>query len=103
MNSASKTIYLLLKTSTFSLLIVTSSGNASPLLATIPPSSNKLDLSLEEIVSDSPKIINFKKMKPLNIIDFIRSNYLTLYSNKFEKINANYVNGRYGIYYTQRW
>jgi len=103
MNSAGKTIYLLLKAITFSLLIVTSSGNASPLLEKTPTSPDKLDLSIEEIVSDSPTIINFKKMKPLNIIDIIRSNYLTLYSNKFEKLNANYVNGRYGIYYTQRW
>lgn len=103
MNSAGKTLYLLLKASTFSLLIVTSSGNASPLLATIPPSYNKLDLSLEDISNESRGLINFEKMKPLNLIDFIKTNYLTLYSNKFEKLNANYVNGRYGIYYTQRW
>ena len=103
MKSIGKTIYLLLKASTFSLLIYTSSGNASPLLENIPTSPNKLDLSLEQIANESQEFINFEKMKPLNLIDYIKSNYLTLYSNKFEKVNADYVNGSYGIYYTQIW
>ena len=42
-------------------------------------------------------------MKPINIFTYIKNNYLTLYTNKTEKIRASYKHGMYAINYTQKW
>ena len=94
---------LLLKATVVCLLFYVSVGNASPMNQEIRPNSLMLNLSYEEIITKSPNIIDFKEMKPPNVVDFIKNRYLTFYSNKTEKIKATYLEGSYAINYTQKW
>jgi hypothetical protein len=103
MSSKSQSRFLFLKISTTCLLHFISTANAAPLNHELPSGSIKFNFLHHGILKKTPVLIDFNKMKPLNLEDLIRQNYLTFYSNKNEKLRATYEGGAYAINYTQKW
>ena len=86
-----------------SLLLSASVGSANPITQNISPNAEQITLNDKQLITQLPTIIDFTKMKPLQLEDYIKTQLLTFYSTKSEKIVATYLDGAYAINYTQIW
>jgi len=69
----------------------------------LPPQSNLTIDSKSQDENNLSIILDFSKMKPISTFTLLKEKYLTLYSGKQKKLNADYIDGAYALNYTQRW
>jgi len=86
-----------------SLVLSTSICGAIPRTQNVSSNVTQQTNSDKQLITQLHTIIDFEKMKPLQIGDFIKTQLLIFYSSKSEKIVATYLDGAYAIKYTQKW
>ena len=86
-----------------SLLLSASVSSAIPITQNLSPNAAQITLNDKQLITQLPTMIDFTKMKPIQLEDYIKTQLLTFYSTKSEKIVATYLDGAYAINYTQEW
>jgi len=73
---------------------------------------DQLNISKKETISttafnltfdSSDSILPFREKNMFDIFSKIKTEYLTFYSNKYEKVNASYSKGAYFLNYSSVW